>query len=501
VTDRRTPVVVGVGQCSQHVAADAARAPIDLFADAARLAADDAGHGMLQRVDTVGVVNIVSWPYPNPGALAARRLGIEPRSTVISTVGGNSPQLLVNELGQRILDGQADVVLIGGAEAMHTRWRARREPRIELTWEHGDDEPCADVIGDATSGTSDYEEAHGAAAPTSMYPLLETALRGAADRDVEAHQRATSELWAGFAAVAADNPNAWSRVAYTPEQIRTVSPANRMVVFPYPKLMCSNIDVDQGAALLMCSYEAARNAGVPDDRIVFLHAGADAHDHWFVTERDTLCDSPGIAAVAGDALRAADRGIDDMARFDFYSCFPSAVQLAQRALGLKAPHEGGDRPLTVTGGLGFAGGPVNNYPTHAIARVVELARDDPGSFALTTALGWFATKHAAGVWSTTPPGDCFQRVDPATTQARIDAHPSRTVAGPFAGTMTVEATSVIFDREGAPTLAIVAGLTGDGRRALANTTDVDAMKAMTGEAWEGRLVDVTTDGTKNALSA
>ena len=144
-----------------------------------------------------------------------------------------------------------------------------------------------------------------------------------------------------------------------------------MVCFPYPKRMCANIDVDQAAALLLCSYEAARDAGVPDDRMVFLHAAAEAHDHYFFSERWSLADSPGIATAVGDALDAAGITLDDIARFDLYSCFPSAVQVATRALGIA---DDDPRPLTVTGGLGFAGGPVNNYPTHAIARMVELLR-------------------------------------------------------------------------------------------------------------------------------
>jgi acetyl-CoA C-acetyltransferase len=495
VVDPRTPVVVGAGQTAQRTDPASARSPIELFEAAARLAGDDAGRGLLERVDTIAVVQIVSWPYPDPGAFVARRLGVAPRSTVVSTVGGNSPQLLVNEIGARVLSGDADVVLLGGAETIHTRWGARAEPRVQLTWDSGDDAPCTDVIGDPRPGVSDYETAHAAVAPTSIYPLFETALRGAAGRGIDQHQRAVSELWATFSEVAATNPDAWSRTPYTPEQIRTVTPDNRMVCFPYPKLMCSNIVVDQGAAVLLCSYETARAAGVPDDQLVFLHAGADGHDHWFVTERDTLCDAPGLAVVARDALTAAGVGVDDVARFDLYSCFPSAVQFAQRGLGLVDD----DRPLTVTGGLGFAGGPVNNYPTHAIARMVALLRADPGSFALTTALGWYATKHSAGVWSTSPPRERFVRVDPATTQAKVDALPRREPAGLVDGEMVVEASSVAVERDGRPSLAIVAGLTPGGTRALANSRDGDLLQALMTEPWEGRKVTVTNDGTTNRV--
>ena len=211
--------------------------PIELLADAARAADADTGapNSLLDRADVVAVVAIGSWPYPDPGAVLARQLGISPRTTAVSTVGGNSPQLLIDEFATRIQQGDCDVVLVGGAESMHTRWRARREPRVELTWESGDDPPCPLVIGDDAPGASDYEMAHLAVAPTMVYPLFETALRFANGESVDEHQRTVSELWSQFSAVAAANPHAWSRVAYSPEEIRTISTDNRAVCFPYPE--------------------------------------------------------------------------------------------------------------------------------------------------------------------------------------------------------------------------------------------------------------------------
>jgi acetyl-CoA C-acetyltransferase len=500
VVEGRTPVVVGVGQVAQRVEAPDASAPIDLLADACRAADADTGarRSLLDDVDVVAVVQIASWPYADPGAFVARRLGIAPRATAVSTVGGNSPQLLVNELADEMQRGELDVALIGGAECIYTRWRARREPRTELTWETADDAPCRWVIGDDRPGSSEYEAAHMAVAPTLVYPLFETALRAAAGRSVDKHQQYVSELWAPFSDVAATNPYAWSRIAFTPEEIRTVTSENRMVAFPYPKRMCANIAVDQGAALLLCTYDHARAAGVPDDRIVFLHAAASAHDHWFVTERESLTTSPAMQATFTGVLAAAGVGVDDVARFDLYSCFPSAVQLALDALGIAAAN-GDGRSFTVTGGLGFAGGPVNNYPTHGIAGMVDVLRADPGSVGLTTALGWYATKHAAAVWSTMPPADGFRRVDERTTQSKVDATPRREPAGMIEGDAIIEATSVAVERDGTPSTAIVTALTADGRRAVANARDRDVMQSMTEEAWEGRSVRIVNDRRTNQV--
>ncbi len=495
---------MGVGQAEQRPddPRDALE-PIDLLAAAARTAEEDAGatSALLRRLDTAAVVSTVSWPYPDPGSLLARRLGAsDVRRTVLTTVGGNSPQLLVNHLSAAISAGEVDVAVLGGVECLFSRRRARKqEPKLWLPWTEDDAPPCPEVIGDTRPGTSEYERTHLATDPIHIYPLFETALRASAGHGVAEHQQVVSELWARFAAVAAENPHAWSRVAYTAEQIRTPGPTNRMITFPYTKLMCARIEVDQAAALLLCSYEAAVAAGVPDDRMVFPLAGANAHDRYFFSERDRLDRSPAVHAAATSTLRAAGVGLDDVARFDLYSCFPSAVQVTMASLGLTGLAGGDERPLTVTGGLGFAGGPANDYPTHTIARMVEELRADPGSLGLVHTIGWYTTKHGVGLYSTTPPAAGFRLVDGAELQAEIDALPGRAAAGAYEGDATIEATAVAMGREGDPSHAIVTLLTPDGRRVLANAHDPGVLTAMTEEPWEGRAVTVSTDGTRNQL--
>ncbi|MBM3673560.1 MAG: hypothetical protein FJW88_01205 [Actinobacteria bacterium] len=501
--DPRTPVIVGTGQVSQREADPAAALePVDLLATAARAADADARarRSLLDTVDTIAVVDILSWKYPDPGALLARRLGIEPRRTVTTTVGGNSPQMLVNRLGDGVQRGEHDVVLLGGTECMYTRWRARRaDPKTWLPWEQPDDPPCPDVRGDDRPGSSAFELAHLALAPTQVYPLFETARRALLGHGLDEHQRHVARLWSHFASAAADNPHAWSRTPYSPDDLRTVSPDNRMVVFPYPKRLCANIDVDQAAAMLLCSYQAARDAGVPDGRMVFLRAGADAHDTYFFSERVSLAESQAIGIAGRAAVEAAGVTLDDVARFDLYSCFPSAVQAAMGSLGLVGPDGGDTRPLTVTGGLGFAGGPGNNYVTHSIAAMVDACRADPGALGLVTALGWYVTKHSVGVYSATPGPDGFRVVDPRATQGVVDVGPTRAVTGPYAGDAVVEATSVAYERDGTPSLGILAALTVDGRRALAISRDADALASMCAEAWEGRSVTLRPDGDTNHL--
>lgn len=488
--DPRTPVLVGVGQMARHPAAvDDCPEPVDLMSDAVRLAGEDSGtgEGLVRRADSVQVVESMSQRYTNAPAALAARVGASPRETVQSTVGGNSPQMLVNAAAADILAGRADVVVIAGAEAIHSRHVSHRLGDA-LAWRGDPDAagPPDRLVGSDRPGTSDAEQARSLHMPVQIYPVFETALRLAAGETIAAHQVTVSELWAGFSEVATANPHAWDQRRHTAEEIRSPGPRNRWIGWPYTKLMVAYAGVDMAAALVLTSVETARAAGVPVDRWVFPWAGSDCHDHWFVSNRWDLCSSPAMAANGRAALDLAGVGIDDVAHVDLYSCFPSAVQMGASALGL-----GADRRLTVTGGLTFAGGPLNDYVTHSIASMASVLRQDPGSVGIVTALGWYATKHSIGVYSTEPPAQGFRRAAP---QDEVDATPSRREAVGYTGPVTVEAWSVMHERDGQPSLGFVSCLTPDGGRAWGNVRGTDVLESLKVDDVGGDKATLLADG-------
>jgi acetyl-CoA C-acetyltransferase len=498
--DPRTPVLVGAGQVTHRpeptVALTDRPEPVELMARALLLAGEDSGaggggRGLLEQAQSMRVMVPLSWRYVNPGLLVSQRLEIEPDELALTVIGGNSPQTVVNQTALQIARGELDVAVLCGAECMFTRLAARRDPdRPVLGWTtQAEDTPPPVTLGTDHIPVTDLEAARGLDRPLRVFPLFENALRSDAGETIEEHQRAVSELWARFSQAAAMNPNAWSREPRSAEEIRTIGPSNRMVSFPYPKLMNANDRVDQGAAVILCSLEAARRAGVPEDRWVFPVAGADAHDHWFVSNREDLKSSPAIRIAGARALTLAGAGIDDVAHVDLYSCFPCVVQIAASELGL--PLDDPDRSLTVTGGLGFAGGPGNNYVTHSIASMTQRLRGDPGTLGLVTGLGWYSTKHAIGVWSTTPPAAGFRYECP---QAAVDVLPRRTPAPDHEGDATVETYTVVYDRGGEPERAILALLTEDGRRAWGNTSDRDDMLGLMESEVCGRKARLGDDG-------
>ena len=487
--DPRTPVLIGTGQVVQRAEGiDDARDAVALMGEAITLAAADAGLSSVPNPDAIRVVSLLSWKYGNPAALIAEDLGLSPRETGLSAMGGNTPQTLVNKASREILAGEADLIILTGGEVTRTRARyakAGKEPQ----WRTSSKE--ATLVSEDLVMNMPEERERKIVMPIQIYPLFETALRAQAGHTIDEHQKHISELWSRFSQVAAKNPYAWNQKAYTPEEIRTASPTNRMVGFPYPKLMNSNNDVDMSAALILCSAEKAEALGVPRDRWIFPQSGSDAHEHPFISNRNHFYDTPAIELAGRRVLELAGLAINDIDIVDLYSCFPSAVQLGAKSLGLDINSQ-----LTRTGGLPFAGGPWNNYVMHAIATVTRELRDGVGKTGLVWGNGGYTTKHAFGVYSTEPPKNGFTYDYP---QDQIDALPSRQLASmpdaAAAGETTIEGYSVMHDREGGIERIIATCILDDGRRAWGDSTSEDLGRDMCVNEWVGKRVRLDASGT------
>ena len=482
--DPRTPVLVGAGQFMQKPADPAAALePLAMMVTALEAAATDAGSTqLLSAADVIRVVK-GAWPYRNPGQLVAERLGATPKATQISTDGGNTPQSLVNASCLDILAGRADVVLLVGAEGI---WSRRRAKKAGVTIPYTADAGAApaEVLGHDVPMSSQVEVERGVEMPVNVYPVFENALRAERGESIAAHRTRIAELWSRFNAVAVQNPYAWLRTPLSAAEIREASPTNRMVGFPYTKSMNSNWDLDQSAAVILCSAEAAERVGVSKDNWVFPWSGTDAHDTYLFSNRDNFRSSPAIRTAGRVVFELGGVTAADVAHVDLYSCFPSAVQIAANELGFSH-----DRQLTVTGGLPFAGGPLNNYVMHSIATMAGVLRSHPGDIGLCSANGGYVTKHAIGLYSTTPPAQPFRHRD---VQDEVDRVPTRELDPGYRGPATVESYTVMHDHEG-PQVAIAAVLSPSGTRNWARSRDVAAMASMMTDEPIGRAVDVHGD--------
>ena len=491
------PVIVGIGQitCRPDEYPETMH-PLELAKIAAGCAAEDCRcPSVLGRADSVTVINVFSHAYGDPAGLFCEMLGIRPRVREYTAMGGNTPQWLVNRTADRIARGEIAIAILAGAEAMHSAPAGTRHNWLKDPG--GLDVP--EMVGDTRWGSTPHEMLHHARYPLEVYPLYENALRAARGMGVAENRSFLAEYCARFSKIASENPRAWFRMARSSDEIGTVTDRNRMVNFPYTKYMNPIMNVNQAAAVIMTGSDTARKLGIPQDKWVYLHGGADGTDRWFLSERDDFTSSPVVREVASACLSMAGRQIGEMDLFDLYSCFPSATLLQAREIGLDLERL---PPLTITGGLPYFGGPGNSYTLHAIVEAVERLRKTPDRVAFISALGWYFTKFSAGIYSGREPDRPWDRKGQDALQKRLDSGRGPGLDLAPKGAAAVEAYTVMHNRRGEPDYAIVAARLESGKRCWAMTEkDPDLFRAMEKEEFVGKKGRMTPgDGGPNLIA-
>ncbi|MBV7495063.1 hypothetical protein KW837_12405 [Pseudomonas sp. PDM24] len=464
----RIPVIVGVGECLDR---DNLHEPRTLLAMAAKLAGDEA-RGLLEQIDSIDVVAIMSCQYENIGQLLASDLGVTPERTGESLAGGEKPVRLLGEVAERIAAGVSRVALVCGAEATRTRARAAQDSK-PLEW--GPVDPAARQLT-ALDFVTPHAARYGLVQPTQVYPLYENATRHAWGQSLEQAQQESGLIWSQNADAAAHNPTAWLGKPHTVEQVVEDSDSNRLIAYPYRKLMVANPLVNQAGAILITSLARARAAGIAEEQLIYIWSGARADEPKDFLSRDSFAHSTAQDAVLRSTVAQSDLEPSEIDLVELYSCFPTVPKMARRALGL--PEQ---KPLSLAGGLTFFGGPANNYMTHALAAAVRALRERKGQTALIYGQGEFVTKHAAVVLATKPPKQPPQMLD-VQADANAAAGPQPPLLESYQGIATIESFTIIYDRNGAPSQAPVVTRTPNGDRvvALVACNDDASIKALLG---------------------
>jgi acetyl-CoA C-acetyltransferase len=476
--DPRTPVIVGVGQAAERIDDPYYRAmsAVELAAAGARAALDDCGADVAKvaaSIDTVAGVR--QFEISGPGARAplgrsnnyprsvSHRIDADPARAILEIVGGQGPQSLVSELAGDIAAGRSEVALVFGSDATSTtRYFATTDNKPDFS-ENVDGQ--LEDRGQGLEGLIQrYTVIHGLVDAPTQYGLLENARRAGTGLGPAEYVRSMGQLFAPFSKVAAGNPFAAAPVERTVEELITVTERNRMISEPYPRLLVARDQVNQGAAALLMSVGAARRLGVPEENWVYLHGHADLAEQRLL-DRPDLGHAPSAVMAVREALAVAGIGVDDIATFDLYSCFPVPVFNICDGTGI-SPDD--PRGLTLTGGLPFFGGAGNNYSMHGIAETVARMRSAPGQFGLVGANGGIMSKYSVGIYSTISVE--WKPDRSAQLQAQIDRWPTQSVIERADGRGSVETYTV--RRDGGRLTGIIIGrLDGDDSRFLATTED------------------------------
>ncbi|WP_426413989.1 acetyl-CoA acetyltransferase [Bradyrhizobium ganzhouense] len=459
IPEDRIPVIVGIGEIVDRPKEIAeGLEPLDLLEQALRRAEADAGAKLLGEVQSLDVVNFLSWRYRDPEKLLAQRLGASPAHCHYGPVGGESPIRFIHEAAKRIARGECTVAAVCGAEAQSTATKAERAG-VKLPWT-----PFAHDVAEPKRGAAFQKPLAvklGVFRPVTVYPFYEAASSAHWGQTPREAMAESGTLWSRYSEAAAQNPNAWLKRRYAPDEITTPTADNRLIAWPYNKLMVANPSVNMGGALLLTSLAKARAAGIAEDRLVYPLGGTSAEEPRDYLLRDQFYESHSQNAVLKAVMDIAGGDGRKFDAIELYSCFPCVPKMARRTLGL-----GADVQPTVNGGLTFFGAPLNTYMTHAACAMVRRLRSGD-KLGLLYGQGGFVTKHHALVVSKTPPREALAQ----ETSVQGEADRNKRAVPEFVteanGKGKVESFTVLYGRGGDAEHGVVMLRTADDRRTLA----------------------------------
>src|SRR3954470_12361124 len=226
----RIPVIVGVGEIvDRPKEITGGLEPLDLLEQALLRAEADAGAKLLGEVQSLDVVNFLSWRYRDPEKLLAQRLGVTPSHCHYGPVGGESPIRYIHEAAKRIARGECGVAAVCGAEAQNTATKAERAG-VNLPWT-----PFAHDVPEPKRGAAFQRPMAvtlGVFRPITVYPFYEAATSAHWGQTPRQALAESGELWSRYSEVAAGNPQSWMKRAVPAATITTPSPDNRLIAWP-----------------------------------------------------------------------------------------------------------------------------------------------------------------------------------------------------------------------------------------------------------------------------
>lgn len=467
------------------------REAVSLMIDAVKAAAIDCGNeSILQHVQAIYVPR-GTWLYSDPARLIADAIGA-PRARTVLADFGILQQTLIGDACERIANSEINCAIIVGGEAKFRQLQAsiQQVAAPETVQDSQPDEfmlPEADLCLDA-------ETQAGLMMPVGFYAIIESALRFARGETVDANRDRIAQRYQRFSEIAAGNPQAWKHGVLPAEQIRDVVGKNRMLAFPYTRAHNSDWNVDQAAALILCSEKLADQLGVTQEKRVYPLASSESNHMLCLSQREHLHRAPGADLALQAALAHTDLERNSFDYLDLYSCFPAAVQVYADALGVDDACD-----VTVTGGMASAGGPLNNYVFQATCRMVELLREkSSAAHGLVSSVSGMITKQAYGLWGAQKPQQPFAFIDVSDVVGA--ASKVVPVLEDYCGTATIAGYTVLYSGD-QPARAIVIADTPAGERVVVYSEEQSTVGRMLGDEMCGCAITVEGQLFKLAVPA
>ena len=391
---KNRPVVVGLGSLQQTGNFKDLDEALILMEQVTQTAiGDTTNHNISKYIDEVQVPKGY-WKYRDPGRWIAERNNFSEAETSVTKIGVLQ-QNLINSACKKIISGKIRASLIVGGEARYKKIRALIEDKEYIETE-------LTVNPDHYVKAKDdlhikQEEEHLGLMAVGYYAILESALRAKKKLSIDEHKKYLGKMYSRFSKIAAKNPDGWSQKDLDWEDIANIDKKNTLQALPYNKFHCTSWNVNQASAIIICSEEIADELNIPQSKRVYPLASSETNHMIAAIQRPNLIKPIGLQLAAEYILEICDKNNIKPNAFELYSCFPVAVQMFAEALQLK-----NNENLTVTGGMSFAGGPLNSYMIQSTVKMLANIRNVPSTIGLITGVSGMMTKQAFALWAKDP---------------------------------------------------------------------------------------------------
>ena len=388
---KKRPVVIGISSVQQKGAFDNLDEALIMMDTAVKEAVEDTGNDSIKNyIDEIRIPKGF-WKYRDPGKWIAKNNHFKKIPKTFVTKIGILQQSLINDACNQIEQGEIDASIILGGEARYKKLRSVIENKIFEETELTDNPDFYVKATEDLYGDEEIQEL--GAMAVGYYGVIETAFRNFAEESIHDHRSNIAKMYEKFSQIASKNKSAWLDKPYSAEEISTSSKKNKMISYPYNKFHCTSWNVNQSAALIICSEELANDLNIKEEKRVYPIASSENNHMIAIQQRPKLYESLGMK-LAAKKIKEYEKKLNiDLDAYDLYSCFPVAIKMFIKALKINE-----DKPLSVTGSMAFAGGPLNSYVLHSTVEMIKKIRVGEVNFGLITGVSGMMTKQSFCIW-------------------------------------------------------------------------------------------------------
>ena len=384
-------VVIGISAIQQKGDFENLDEALFLMDQAVKEALSDSGNKLVK--DHIDEIRIPKgfWRYRDPGKWIAKNNDFKKMPTTYITKIGVLQQNLINEACLKIEKGEINASIILGGEARYKQLRSVIEKKEYSETKLNENPDFYIKAKEDLYGDEEFAEL--GAMAVGYYAAIETAIRKNDAEKIDEHQNNIAAMYEEFSKIASNDEHGWIDNPYSKEEILDNSKKNKMLAYPYNKLHCTSWNVNQSAALIVCSEELANKLEIPKNKRVYPITSSENNHMIAIQQRPKLYDSLGMKYAANSISKVIERLDITLDAYDLYSCFPAAIKMFSKSLGL-------DNKIskTITGSMAYAGGPLNSFVLHSTVKMIQRIRTSEVSFGLVTGISGMMTKQSFCVW-------------------------------------------------------------------------------------------------------